>query len=327
RGVRGLAGGSLAMLLLGCAAQQESPSNKPILSPSADEFSVMTYNLSQYTLADRDGDGQKNDLKPLDERNAVIDLIVRNNPDILAVEEIGTPGVFEEFRYAIAQKGLQYPHMEYLQRGKSEINLAVLSRFPIVDRQPHTDDIYSIGPAQVPVARGFVDVDIEIHPAYRLRLMVAHLKSKVFHSLGQTEMRRNEARLLNNHVRKALKENPGINLLVVGDMNDDPNSAALREITGSKQQYLKDLRPQDCDGDVWTFADTANDQYCRIDYMLATEGLSPEVVPEKTRVIRDTMTGKASDHRPVMAVFKSHELELSSTPATPIPPQKPAQEP
>jgi endonuclease/exonuclease/phosphatase family metal-dependent hydrolase len=193
-------------LLAGCGAPPPSASDP--WAPSTNEFSVMSYNLHQYTLMDRDGDGQKNDPKPIEEREAVTALIVARSPDILAVQEIGYPGIFEEFRYSLAQQGLHYPHVEHLQRGESELSMAVLSRFPIVNRQPHTDDTYSIGPATISDLRGFIDVEIEPRPHYRLRLMVAHLKSKVFHSLGQTEMRRNEARLLNNHVRRALKDDP-----------------------------------------------------------------------------------------------------------------------
>ncbi|HKL21263.1 MAG TPA: hypothetical protein VJ904_05620, partial [Tichowtungia sp.] len=41
-----------------------------------------------------------------------------------------------------------------------------------------------------------MDVTIQVTPEYRFRLINAHLKSKVYSPLGQTEMRRNEARLL-----------------------------------------------------------------------------------------------------------------------------------
>jgi endonuclease/exonuclease/phosphatase family metal-dependent hydrolase len=268
----------------------------------------MTYNLERYGLQDRNGDGQKDDPKPLDERAAVMVVIAAARPDVLAVQEIGDPTVFEEFRYALRSAGLVYEHSEYLQRGASELNLAVLSRFPLVDRQLHTDDTYSIGTAQIPVLRGFLEVQIQVNPAYRFRLMVAHLKSKVFHQLGQTEMRRNEARLLNKHVRKRLKEEPEVNLLVVGDLNDTFRSAALREVTGEKGEYLADIRPADEVGDVWTHFTPDIDQYDRIDYILVSRGMAPELVAAKTRVVINPLTYKASDHRPALAVFKAREM-------------------
>ena len=276
--------------------------------PDSDEFSLMTYNLSRYAFDDRDGDGQKNDPKPAEEREAVVALIAAVRPDVLAVQEIGGPVVFEEFLFRLKTAGLEYPHIEYLQRGESEINLALLSRFPITATQHHTNDTYTIGPAEVPVARGFMDADLEVNPEYRFRLLVGHLKSKVFHPLGQTEMRRNEARLLNKHVRKILKENPEINLVVAGDMNDTFNSAALRELMGEKKEKaLSDLRPTDRESDAWTHYTSENDEYERIDYILVSEGMRPEVVTGKTYAVRSPLTYRASDHRPLVAVFKARE--------------------
>lgn len=296
--------GAVCLGLAACGPRPERPTGS-LPAPASDEFSVMTYNLCRYSLDDRDGDGQKNEPKPADERRAVVALIAGARPDVLAVQEIGNPAVFEEFRHALGQAGLAYEHAEHLQRGASENNLAVLSRFPITARTPHTDDKYSIGEAQVAVLRGFLDVEIRVNPHYSFRLMAAHLKSKLFHPLGQTEMRRNEARLLNKHVRKALKENPEANLLVVGDLNDTHRSAALREITGDRQEFLADVRPRDSVGAVWTHYGAGLDQYDRIDYVLVSPGLLSELVREKTRVVLDPGTPPASDHRPLLAVFKA----------------------
>lgn len=307
--------GLLAVAMLGLGACRRAPA--PAGAPprlAAGEFSLMTYNLHQYAQVDRDGDGQADDPKPAAERAALIRILAIWRPDILAVQEIGNPAVFEEFRFALHSAGLAYTNVDYLQRGQSENNLAVLSRFPITARRPHTDDEYSIGPAQVPVSRGFIEIDIEVRTNYVLTLMVAHLKSKVFHSLGQTEMRRNEARLLNNHVRRAQRDNPEVNLAVVGDFNDSPNSAALRELRGEGGRFLRDLRPADDFGSVWTYFERADDTYSRIDYLLASPGLEPEVVRGKCRVVMHPLALTASDHRAVFGVFRSTEGDATGLP-------------
>ena len=116
-------------------------------------------------------------------------------------------------------------------------------------------------------------------------------------------MRRNEARLLGNHVRASLKENPDLNLLVVGDLNDDPTSAALREITTyQRKKLLHDLRPADAVGDAWTHR-LNDDTYHRIDYVLASDGLLREALPDKSFVVRTAALLRSSDHRPVVAAF------------------------
>lgn len=308
---RHLSPAGVLVLVLAAASCGRAPASLPAAAPPSaaeDEFSVMTFNLHLYGPADRHGTGLLAP-KPEVERNAVAAIIARERPDVLAVQEIGNPSIFAEFRDALGKAGLDYPHMEYLQRGQSELNMAVLSRFPITDRRPRTEDRYGLGEVQVAVLRGFIDVEIEVRPDYRFRLMAAHLKAKVFHALGQTEMRRNEARLLNKHIRAHLKDNPEINLLVLGDLNDTFQSAPLREVMGSQQQYMRDLRPPDEVGDVWTYFSPGDDEYSRIDYMLVSEGLWPEVVPDRTRAVRHPMSLLASDHRPVLGVFKARECK------------------
>ncbi|HRZ11131.1 MAG TPA: endonuclease/exonuclease/phosphatase family protein [Kiritimatiellia bacterium] len=319
----GLAG--CLLLLASCGRAPEPPPPAPPAAAADETFSVMSFNLHLYGLADRTGTGRL-EPKPDEERAAVVAVIARERPDILAVQEIGDPSVLAEFRDALARAGLDYPHAEYLQRGQSELNLAVLSRFPITDRQPHVDDQYTLGQAEVLVLRGFLDVEIEVGPEYRFRLLGAHLKSKVFHALGQTEMRRNEARLLNKHIRGYLKDRPDINLLVVGDFNDTPASAALREVMGSQQQYARDLRPPDEVGDVWTYFSPGDDNYSRIDYMLASEGMWPETVVERTRAIRHPLGALASDHRAILGVFRARECAPSG-PTAPAPSVAAAEEP
>jgi endonuclease/exonuclease/phosphatase family metal-dependent hydrolase len=279
--------------------------------PARDEFSVMTYNLHQYGFHDRDGGGQPDDMKPIEERAVILAMLAGERPDILAIQEIGSPPVVDDFTNELAERGIDYPHREYLRHGAHENNMLVLSRYPIRARQSHTEDVYTIGDAKLPVARGFIDVEIAVNDDYAFRLMAAHLKSKVYHALGQTEMRRNEARLLNKHVRHALDADPGANLLVVGDLNDTYHSAPLREIMGKHERYLFDLRPSDVTGDVWTHFSRADDQYDRIDYMLVSQGMLPEVVTEKTHAVRWPGLMNASDHRPLVTVFKAYDCVMS----------------
>jgi endonuclease/exonuclease/phosphatase family metal-dependent hydrolase len=281
--------------LSGCERRPESPAS----------FSVMTYNLHQYARMDRDDDGVPDDPKPDNERRAALLLIVRENPDVLSVQEMGDAATFELFRTDLRALGLDYPYAELLDRSRIEVNLAVLSRFPMGAVQHRTNEWYSIGEAKVPVARGFLDIEFQVTPQYRFRLLSAHLKSKVYSPLGQTEMRRNEARLLNKVVREILKECPEVNLLVAGDLNDDYNSSPLREVAGRRGGTMTDLRPVDRTGAAWTCFQASTDQFSRYDYFFVSDGMLPDVV--QTRVVCDPLTYEASDHRPVVAVFRAED--------------------
>ena len=266
----------------------------------------MTYNLQRYTLADRNRDGKKDDPKPDSECRAVAKLIGQIRPNVLAIQEIGNLAQLNAFIAWLKTEGLEYPYTE-LQRNNYDLNLAVLSQFPIIGSTHHTNAWYSIGKAKLKVARGFLETQIEVEPGYRFHLLVAHLKSKVYSRLGQTEMRRNEARLLNKVVRSILKNNPNCRLLVMGDMNDNPNSAAFREMIGKSRKNLFDLRPTEPSGDAWTYFQESTDMHMRIDYILTNAEMLRDVVQEKSTVVRNRLTYEASDHRPVVAVFQTSE--------------------
>jgi endonuclease/exonuclease/phosphatase family metal-dependent hydrolase len=330
-----LSGLFLAMAALagaGCSALDRDSGRPPASSPSPSfpqasegEFSVMSFNLHRYHLQEPGPESDSLDPRPPASAAALADVIRQVSPDILAVQEMGDPAAWTEFKHRLRQAGLEYRYEEYLRRSPRDLNLAVLSRFPIVGRTLHTNDLYTIGPTKFPVQRGYLELDIEINPAYRLRLMNAHLKSKAFHEYGQAEMRRNESRLLGNHVRAALDENPHVNLLVVGTLNDAPGSRSLREIhTYQDETLLWDLRPADSAGDAWTLR-SPNDTHHRTDYMLAGSGLLNETVLDKTYAVRSPLLLNATDHRPLVATFVARERDPAAAPdlSTRQPPEFP----
>ncbi len=296
------------------ATPAEVPPRPAVDSPYADRFatdgevSVMTFNVHQYGLRSDPADPAVLVPKPPPEAAAIVETIRLASPDILILQEMGGPDAWAEFRFRLREAGLTaYAYDAYLRRGRHDLNLALLSRYPIVANNSHVDDTYTIGPAQFPVMRGFLDVVIQITPDYSLHILGAHLKSKVFHSFGSPEMRRNEARLLGNHVRNALRDNPDDNLLVLGDFNDDFSSAPLRNIMKEKSRpILFDLRPTDASGAAWTHRD-ASDTYTRIDYILVSAGLLPEAIPEKIYIPEALHLPIASDHRPLVATFIAAE--------------------
>ena len=296
----------MLLVAVGCAREGQVP-REPVFKRVDGEFTLVSWNLDRYGPADRNGDGRALELKPAAERAAVAGLLARLRPDVLAVQEIGNPAVFAEFVQSLERVGLRYEHSEYVRRGESELHLAVLSRFPIVARHPRVDDRYRIGADEFPVESGILDVEIEPAAGYRFRLLTARLKDKVFHPASQTEMRRNEARLLGNHVRRILRDEPAVNLVVAGDFCDTRDSAPLREIAGERWEHLDDLRPPDLYGAAWTWRNTADDTSERRDYLLVSRGMKPEWVAERSRAVADREAMAASSHRPLAAVFRAAE--------------------
>ncbi len=299
---------ALALGLSVAAARAADPYEPLAVGPG--EFSVMSYNLFRFSWEDRDDDGQINDFKPDQQIEAMMRLLARHRPDVLAIQEIGDASSFDTLCERVAGAGLTYPFKAYLMMPASTVGLAVLSRLPITHTNAITNEFYTIEKTRMPVQRGFLAVDVQVNPDYAFRLIVAHLKSKRFNPMGQTEMRRNEARLLNKVVRRMLNRQSKLNLLVAGDLNDGALSAVYREIIGDPP-LLHDVKPVDTLGDIWTHYWALQESYSRIDYFMASSGMKAELVSGKARAIRDPDAALASDHRPIMAVFKASEQEAA----------------
>lgn len=293
----------LAAGLAGCRPAPGPSSAEPAVERRSGDISVLSYFLDDYLLLDRSGSGQANDPKPLSERQAVTDLICRIAPDILTVQDMGNPAVFEQFRADLSAAGCVFPYAEYVPAPETDRQIALLSRHPIRSRQSRIREVYRIGNREWPVLRGFLDVDIELPGGARLRVLSAHLKSKDFHPAGQTEMRRNEARLFAARIRNILREDPSVRLLVAAALNDSPDSAPVREIA----EGLTDLRPADAGGDAWTWHNRAQDAWFRSEYLMVSPGLLADTVREKTRAVRDPAATMGSSHRPLVAVFRIPE--------------------
>ncbi len=263
----------------------------------------MSYNLRMYRNIDRDNDGQEDDFKPDTEINPLIEVIRRANPDILVLQELGDASTLTDLRNRLRAAGLDYPHYNHLDIAASYVTLGLLSRYPITGSEPLTNLFYSIQGRTFPVLRGFQQVDIEAGGA-TFRIVNVHLKAKTFHEAGQTEMRRNEARLLATQLRRLEREHPGKPTLVCGDFNDAYSSAAMRELIAQDNLALADLPLADPQGDRWTHYYQREDGYARIDYMLVNPAMQARWIEGKSGVIRDSLTYRASDHRPIFAVFQ-----------------------
>lgn len=273
----------------------------------AAELRVASYNLKNYFVAE----GPRG-VKDAVAVAALVETLRDANADILLVCEIGGADALRDLAERLKQAGLDYPH-QYLMNGADPvIGLGLLSRLPPVEIIPRTGLGYAIRPKfkylppeTMPVQRGFLEVVFEVEN-YRLHVIMAHLKSRIFHPrYNQTDMRRYEARLLRHCADEILKAEPEANLLILGDLNDGADTDPLRTLRAesrSPEQRLYDLRPADAMGLFWTHWWGADDLYGRIDYLLVSHGLLPEISEVDTRIVHlPDRWATASDHRPVLA--------------------------
>jgi endonuclease/exonuclease/phosphatase family metal-dependent hydrolase len=285
---------------------------------AADAFSVATYNLENYL------DEPSGSRHPKTEagKAAIRQMIRAMKPDVLAVEEIGGTNSLLELRSSLKAEGLDYPHWSLVPGFDTNIQVAVLSRFPLPVRRQHTNEGFLLNGRRFRVSRGFAEVEVQVNSEYKFTLIAAHLKSRrAVPQADEADLREQEAATLRQIIDARLRADPDLNLIVLGDFNDLKDSNPVRTIHGRGKNSLIDTRPAEKHGELptavrgpapprsvtWTYYFAKDDTYSRIDYVLLSRGMAREWQPNATYVLALPGWGVASDHRPVVAGFLAQD--------------------
>ena len=281
-------------------------------------FRVATYNVENYL----DQPSGTRPMKTAEGKAKVRESLRALNADVVAFQEMGSTNALLELRASLKAEGLDYPHWEHVAGWDTNIHVAVLSKFPITARRPHTNDSYLLLGRRFRVSRGFAEVDLQVTGSYSFTLITAHLKSRRLVPEGdEAEMREQEALLLREYVDARLKANPNTNLVVLGDFNDTKDAKSTRALLGRGRTSLVDTRPAERNGDnqpnpnprwdprniTWTYYYAKEDTYSRFDYLLLSPGMAREWNKEETYVLAIANWAVGSDHRPIVAGFVAED--------------------
>jgi len=281
----------------------------------ADIFRVASYNVENYLEAPTETRPEgKSDAA----RAKVRESIRAMQPDVIALEEIGSSNALLELQSALKREGLDLPNWEMITGADTNIHVAFLSRLPIVARHPHIADEFLLDGRRMQVCRGFAEIEVQVKPGRTYTLIAAHLKSRrTGLEVDQGEEREAEAKILRQIVDEHLKGDPEARLIVLGDLNDARNSSSTKTIIGRGRMHLTDTRPAERNGDnptdinahiptrnvVWTHYYGYEDSYSRIDYILISPALLHRWLPAETYIPTIPNWGIGSDHRPIVAGF------------------------
>jgi endonuclease/exonuclease/phosphatase family metal-dependent hydrolase len=263
----------------------------------AKEVTLVAYNLQNYEVEGN----ERVKPKSVSAREAVVRGIVSLKPDLLGVCEVGSWEALCELRERLRVCGVDLPELEWVRGPDTERHLAFLSRYPIRERFSRERVPYELQGTPQLVRRGFLDVAVECSRRGKIRLVGAHLKSRLPAPLGQEEIRRWEGRLLREHVEGILRADPQGGLVVYGDFNDTRDQPVVRELIGPRGSTgaLQEVVTEDDWGDRWTHYWRAGEVYSRIDFILLSRGGLAGLVRGSGRVGRESDWREASDHRPV----------------------------
>ena len=285
---------------------------------AAETFRVATYNVENYLDQPTES---RHFVKSAEAKAKVRESIKAMNPDVIALEEMGTTNALLELRASLKADGQDFPFWEHISGADTNIHVAVLSKFPIVARHPHTNDEFLLDGRRFRVKRGFAEVDIQAATNFTFTLIAAHLKSHLITpDADESEERLAEARVLRGIIDEHFKANPNAKLIVLGDFNDTKDSDSTKEIIGRGKFKLNDTRPAERNGDnvaaappyfeprsvAWTYFYGADDTYARIDYILLSPAMARNWVKAGTYIPTISNWGIGSDHRPIVATFEEN---------------------
>ena len=280
-------------------------------------FRVATYNVENYL--DQPTESRKT-VKSARAKAKVCESIRALNPDVIALEEMGGTNALMELRRSLKVKGLDFPYWEHVQGWDTNIHVAILSRLPITARHPHTIDSFLLDGRRFSVSRGFAEVNLQVATNYTFTLIAAHLKSRrVVPDADEAQLRLEEAGILRGIVDEHFKADPDAKLMVLGDFNDLKDSEPIKTIIGRGKFKLVDTRPAERNGDTatnpvpafeprnitWTHYYGKEDTYSRVDYILLSPAMARDWLKSETYVLRAPNWGVGSDHRPIVATFKT----------------------
>jgi endonuclease/exonuclease/phosphatase family metal-dependent hydrolase len=284
---------------------------------ASETFRVATYNVENYLDQPTES---RHFVKSAAAKAKIRESIRAVNPDILALEEMGTTNALLELRASLKRDGLDFPYWEYVQGFDTNIHVCVLSKLPFIARTPHTNDSFLLDGRRFRVSRGFAEMEIRVAGDFTFTLFAAHLKSRrPSAEADEAELRLEEAKILRGLVDAKLTRDPDANFVVLGDFNDVKNSDSTREIIGRGKFKLTDTRPSERNGDTdanenpryaprnvtWTHYYGVEDSYSRIDYILLSPAMAAHWLRNETYIATVPNWGTGSDHRPIVAAFST----------------------
>jgi endonuclease/exonuclease/phosphatase family metal-dependent hydrolase len=288
------------------------------VASGAEVVRLATYNIENYLLATTETRQAKSEAS----KAKVASMIGDAAPDLLGLQEVGGRSALLDLQRRLKTRGLDLPHSDLVLGADTNIQVALLSRYPITARRPHVDDHYLLSGRRFRVSRGILESEVQVSPRYRLTLFVVHLKSRrTVPEADEAEMRLGEARILREKVTERLKLEPRANIVVMGDFNDTKDSETLRTLVGRGREQWFDTRPSERNGDTgyspntrwqprtisWTHYYGVEDSYSRVDYILLHPNAAAEWDASGSFLPTVADWGLASDHRPVVVALRTSD--------------------
>lgn len=276
----------------------------PVPAGTRPPWVIATYNVGNYTLADRrvEGTFRRSYPKPELEKSALRAVIARLDADVLILQEIGGEDFLAELRRDLRSDGVRYAHGGVVAAADPDRRLAWLSRRAPREVRAHTDLRSLHAGRSEPVRRGLLELRW-VDGAGELIVFGLHLKSRVAREdddPGSAGLRLREAEAIRRRVLERVPDLETGCVVVAGDFNDARSSPVLARFREQGPRRLFQIvDAADSRGERWTHRFARDDVYSRVDYILVSEALLRIPGTMQATVLDGPDVAQASDHRPV----------------------------
>lgn len=265
---------------------------------------IATYNLGNYNETGRTVDDRwlPDYPKPEAEKRALRRVILTARPDVLAIQEIGSPEFLEELRLDLQAQGLDFSHSAHMTAVDGTRNTAVLSRIPFRFVARHHDLNFKYFEKRERVKRGLMEIELAIgeESLDSLLLFVVHLKSRLSRDAKDTESKKRrigEAQACRNYIVERTIKKGHTYYCIAGDFNDHPDSSTLQRFCKRGDLRIGHrLQAYDERGEVWTHFLARKGLYSTLDGFVVSPALMPKIKAGKGWIMGDL---EGSDHRMV----------------------------
>ncbi len=280
-------------------------------APAPQKLRIATYNLENYTAADRmTPEGYRKDYpKPEKAKRALHQVIADLDADLLALQEMGTRPYLEEFRKDLKARGLDYPHSALVEAGDENRHIALLSRRPLKSVVSHTQIQFKYFDKQELVKRGVLEAVVETALG-DLTLWVVHLKSRFTERPDDPSSaikRGAEATAIRDMILRRHIDPAKALFVILGDFNDGKTKRPLRAMQVRGKTEIATLLPAaDSRGERWSHFYLKEESYERVDHILVSAPLLARIQEKQygldspgAAILDTPSVFEASDHRPV----------------------------
>jgi endonuclease/exonuclease/phosphatase family metal-dependent hydrolase len=201
-------------------------------------------------------------------RESTGEVVKAVKADVLCTVEVESRGILQDFNsQALGSKKFKYP-MLIDGNDPRGIDVGLLSRFEIAGLRTHIFDRDQTG---VVFSRDCLQTELKLPDGRSLHILCNHLKSQGYGSPASNDAKRKRqaARIAQILSRYNLATDL---VIVAGDMNDDPSSAALQPMLSVNNLFdVLELKFGNNAQNRWTYK--YSNQLNQIDFLLASKPL------------------------------------------------------